>query len=355
MLFDPNTYWMKHEDHTQPINGLARALRTFTCYPQQVDECGTLVPQSLLEMARTRNLQLVFGPRAGQFSIVVVAAVNEEGAVRNVLDVHGLVTQHMYAVGQVVVPREPASFSAAPARAEVTELLLQFRTHDRMDKLGVRGGGDDGRDSAGQAEPVALFDMFILACIFVNGASSCMEHFMGTAVMVEEEAAAAAADHCCDAACAVRSEERCPRGLVKMAVEWYTLVFVLEAGFNLVFTLEMLVKIVSWQSLRKYLSYNYPSNVLDALIVVTSDVFFVLEFFTSGLFNASILRLVRLVRAVRAFKTFQAMKRLKVIIDKAAVALQTCSYVLLILVLWHVAMALLGMQVYHMVWYVIHI
>ena len=43
VLFDPNTYWMKHEDHTQPINGLARALRTLTCYPQQVDECGTLV------------------------------------------------------------------------------------------------------------------------------------------------------------------------------------------------------------------------------------------------------------------------------------------------------------------------
>ena len=153
----------------------------------------------------------------------------------------------------------------------------------------------------------------------------------------------------------MRSAERCPRGLVKMGVEWYTLVFVLEAGFNAVFTLEMLVKIVSWQSLRKYLSYNYPSNVLDALIVVTSDVFFVLEFFTAGLFNASILRLVRLMRAVRAFKTFQAMRRLKIVIDKAAVALQTCSYVLLILVLWHIAMALLGMQVYHMVWYVIHI
>ena len=180
-----------------------------------MDECGALVPQRLLDMARARNLALVFGPRAGQFSIVVVAAVNAEGAVRNVLDVHGLVTQHAYAVGQVVVPREPASFSAAPARAEVTELLLQFRTHDRLDKLGVRAGVEDGRDGDAQAEPVALFDMFILACIFVNGASSCMEHFVGTAVAVAAPGAAAA-DHCCDAACAVRSAERCPRGLVNI-------------------------------------------------------------------------------------------------------------------------------------------
>lgn len=40
------------------------------------------------------------------------------------------------------------------------------------------------------------------------------------------------------------------------------------------------------------------------------------------------------------------MKRLKAIIDKAQQALSTCIFVFLILVLWHIAMALLGMQLF---------
>jgi ABC-type multidrug transport system fused ATPase/permease subunit len=108
-------------------------------------------------------------------------------------------------------------------------------------------------------------------------------------------------------------------------------------------------QILSWWSLEKYLSYNYPANLMDMLIVLVSDTFFVLEFFYSGLFNASILRLVRLfrmVRAVRAFKTVSSMQRLRLILEKAAHAMKTCIYVFLILILWHVAMALLGMQIF---------
>jgi len=104
--------------------------------------------------------------------------------------------------------------------------------------------------------------------------------------------------------------------------------------------------ILSWWSFSKYISYNYPSNLMDFVIVVTSDTMFLLEFFTSGLFNASILRLVRLVRAVRAFKTASSMKRLKVILDKAGAAFKVCIYVFVILALWHLAMALLGMQLF---------
>ena len=55
---------------------------------------------------------------------------------------------------------------------------------------------------------------------------------------------------------------------------------------------------------------------------------------------------MRMARAVRAFKTASSMKRLKAIIDKAQHALSTCIFVFFILVLWHIAMALLGMQLF---------
>ena len=72
-----------------------------TLNPQVVDECGTLVPNLIMQMAKSRNLQLEFGPRAGQFSMRVCAAKNKDGAIRNVVDKHGMPDAQLYAVGEV--------------------------------------------------------------------------------------------------------------------------------------------------------------------------------------------------------------------------------------------------------------
>jgi hypothetical protein len=79
----------------------------------------------------------------------------------------------------MIVPKEPSSFSPSPDRLELKELLLQFRSFDDKDTFGVTGKADDY-----DTEPVPLFDLFILVCIVINGASSCMDHFTGVPVLV---------------------------------------------------------------------------------------------------------------------------------------------------------------------------
>ena len=171
-----------------------------------------------------------------------------------------------------------------------------------------------------------------------------MEHFEGTAIEVNVNEPAS--KNCCNAQCTVVSETDCPRSLLKMDDQWYLFMYYIELIFNLIFTLEVFFKILSWASFSRYISHKYPSNLMDFVIVMVSDGFFILEFVASGLFNPSILRLVRMTRAVRAFKTAASMKRLKLILDKAEIALSTVVYVFAILIIWHVAMTLFGMQLF---------
>jgi hypothetical protein len=63
----------------------------------------------------------------------------------------------------------------------------------------------------------------------------------------------------------------------------YNFIFALELIFNVIFTLEVVLKIMSWWSFKKFLSHNYPSNVVDLFIVTMSDVFFFVEFYVPGL------------------------------------------------------------------------
>jgi len=84
------------------------------------------------------------------------------------------------------------------------------------------------------------------------------------------------------------------------------------------------IRIISWWSFTKYLSYNYPSNLIDFIIVVTSDLMFLLEFFTSGLFNASILRLTRLQRPRLVHLTTRILRLTHLLF--ASVCMYTNSY-----------------------------
>ena len=101
--------------------------------------------------------------------------------------------------------------------------------------------------------------MVILVCILINAASSAMEHFDGSAVQVDVLEPASA--NCCDANCDLRSAERCPRGLVRMQGVWYDFIFIIELIFNVVFSVEVVVKILSWWSFTKYLRYPVSVDV----------------------------------------------------------------------------------------------
>ena len=254
IMLDPDTYWMEHEDHKKPLNPISSFLRKVTTFPGQVDECGTAVPVALMRMAQARNLRIRFGPRPGQFSLTAVRTHATDGATRNIMDAHGNKIMQHYAGGHMVVPQDPPSYATVPDRAEVKELLMQFRSFDDHDVSGVESRVDAG-------EPVPYLDMFILLCILINAASSCMEHFKGQAVDVlgYEEATS----NCCDAECSIRSAERCPRSMVRMENTWYDFIFAIELIFNAIFTLEVFLKIISWWSFKKFLSHNYPSNLVD--------------------------------------------------------------------------------------------
>ena len=164
-----------------------------------VDECGTLVPYAVSDMAKARNLKVTYGPRYGQFSVHAMG----EGATRKSVDVHGVPCHDEYLPGQVLVPVEPASYATVPDRQELKELLMQFKSNDDKDLYGVTSKID-------KPEPVPYLDMLILVFILINAASSTMEHFLGTPVDVLVDVPQGT--DCCDAECLVSawSQPRTP-------------------------------------------------------------------------------------------------------------------------------------------------
>jgi predicted Holliday junction resolvase-like endonuclease len=60
-----------HRDATDPISPLSLTVRKFMVYPLIVDECGTLVDYTICRLLAERNLEVVFGPAAGNWSIFV--------------------------------------------------------------------------------------------------------------------------------------------------------------------------------------------------------------------------------------------------------------------------------------------
>ena len=214
------------------------------------------------------------------------------------------------------------------------------RAIDKFEKnelaLAGRGAVDDGADGMS----VPYFDIFILICIILNTASMMSEHHVGRPVlntMFPPEY------NCCNAECTVRDADLCPRGLLLVEPEWTYVLFLIEACFNFVFTAELAIKLVAFWSLSSWATDNFPGNLIDAAIIIVSDITFIMSLFATSTFNVNIFRLVRIMRAFRLVSRF---RRLRLLFNKAFSSFKAILNVLFVLVFWHVLGSLLGMQIF---------
>lgn len=79
------------------------------------------------------------------------------------------------------------------------------------------------------------------------------------------------------AECAVRDSHNCPRGILLHSTESRAMLEISEITFCVIFSFELLLKVVAAEGVSAYLKDNFPYNLLDALIVVVSDAVLVSE------------------------------------------------------------------------------
>lgn len=125
--------------------------------------------------------------------------------------------------------------------------------------------------------------------------------------------------------------------------EWTYVLFLIEACFNFVFTAELVIKLIAFWSLSSWATDNFPGNLIDAAIIIVSDITFILSLFASSTFNVNIFRLVRIMRAFRLVSRF---RRLRLLFNKAYASFKAILNVLFVLIFWHVLGSLLGMQIF---------
>lgn len=329
----------------EPLNGLAHACRVLSTYPKRIDDRGNLVPQVIIKLMKERNITVKWGPLPGHFRLISLeggarTAEKSEKVKRKVLsqsyrtdfdgdDSEGEeddfeLQQATYRSGQVVAEGEDLSKDKEHLKAAVMLLEKMIVTSVKLDDL----------------ERTPLLDYVILICICLNTATACVDHFEGTA---SKSKGFDPSLHCCDSMCTIRNEERCPRGILKMLPAWYNFTFNVELIFNILFSLEMVVRIISFWSFTNFARDSFPSNVVDFIIVFLSDLFFVLDIFLPKIFNAAVFRLARLVRAIRLATR---LRRLRLLVNKTVAAARTIVYVLILLAFFHTIMALVAMQVF---------
>ncbi|EKX41991.1 hypothetical protein GUITHDRAFT_164211 [Guillardia theta CCMP2712] len=319
------------------LNPLSHALRRMFLYPNSVDECGNRIPSAIEKMARDREIAITWGPEVCRFRMY---ALSSDVQLLPELRVEGEETKSG--------GNEPWGASSS---ADMTE-LLEEGVDSTVNKVEVRNvllkykrlveERETNFSLYARIEPVPYADVFILSCIVINAASSCMDHFSGAPVPTKFPASLS----CCNPECTVRSDIQCPRGLEQMRSVWFNVIFAFELIFNVFFTVEVGLRVLSWWSFRMYILHQYPSNVIDFLVVFVSDVLFLLQFVVGNLFNASLLRLIRLTRLIRALKSIRQIEIVFNVMSKGFAAFKICIYVFLILLGWHILMALFAMQLF---------
>ena len=329
---------------TRPLNRYAHAARRFTCYPLVVDECGMHVSMDLVVLAAVRNLEIHFGPVYGDWRLVsgpiepAIALVSLNEKLQSVGSNQGGGPDGREAgdaetdawdgemVGAVV-----ASGSATDdERASLRRAIMRF----------AKGSGRE--EIPHEAIPsTPLFDQVVMVGILLNTLTMMTEHFDGRAIQVDVKHVPS--DNCCNADCSQSSAVDCPHGFSLKHPHWEEFALITEGFFATFFTLEVAVKLLAAWSARRFLCENWPFNLLDLLIVIASDVIFLIELGASSIFNLTVFRLVRVLRAFRMVSRFQ---RLRNLVSKAVASFKTILHVLCVLVFWHIIAALLGMQVF---------
>ena len=347
-LLDPKLWRVDPFWGEEALNSLAHLCRVISTYPRWVDDRGNLVPHVVVKLMEERNVTVRWGPYTGHFRIISLEggcrALSQGQKIVKKLKARSYKTEFdgdssddesddgevkalgmaAYRSGQIVAEGVDMTMEKEHLKETVMLLEKMHNTQIRVDDV----------------DKAPYLDIFILVCIFINTATACVDHFEGRSAGADGFRADL---HCCDSSCSVMSEDRCPRGLLKMQPSWYTFTFNVELIFNIIFTIEMLVRIVSFGGIKNFVRDQFPSNLLDILIVLLSDTFLILDIFLPKIFNAAVFRLLRLVRAIRLATR---LRRLRILVNKTVAAANTVVYVLFLLVFFHVLMALTAMQIF---------
>lgn len=311
------------------LNPLSYACRRLVTYPQVIDECGQAVQPELIALAEERNLAIKFGPDLGQWSLISTQtrhSLLEDLNGEDVAQGNNFVTLE---AGQIVCTGESLDHSRKELRAKI---------------LGVSRTGKvdtDTNEEVFNDNVAPWFDLAILLCILANTCTMAVESFDGSAVPTLQ--GFFPEDNCCDETCTVMDSNRCPRSILKISQSLNAMLDTAEIIFSVIFSIELLLKVIALQGFLAHILENFPFNFFDLIVVVVSDAVLVASHFVKTDINVAVLRLMRIIRAIRLVTGF---RRLRSLFQKAYSAFVSILYVLFVLVFWHVLGALLAMQLF---------
>ena len=121
---------------------------------------------------------------------------------------------------------------------------------------------------------------------------------------------------------------------------------VLEQVFNIIFFVEMLLKIFC---LKGFLNYITPyANRFDFMIVLSSVVQIIVNaaLSTEEANKLSVLKLFRLFRAFRVARLLRRFESVKMIVDSALGSMQPIFNIMMFMILMIIVYGCLGMQLY---------
>jgi hypothetical protein len=312
-------FYMKILEKLRParkkLNGFSHSCRKVVLYPLEIDETGAIVQDDILMLAAERNLDVCFGPELGQWRVVprACAVVDDDNNAEH---------SNLFCNGR----------SMDPDRKELREKLLSIAKDESIE-------GESDADFQRARAP--WLDIGILICIAANTVTMASEHYAGTPVSTAR--GFLPEDHCCNSDCTWRDSTQCPRGIVIMPLTLFAMLDSAETIFCIIFSSELLIKVVSLESLMAYIFENFPFNLLDLVVVVVSDALLIASFYVKTNNKITVLRLLRILRVFRLVSGF---RRLHSLLGKAISALVSINYVLFVLVFWHVVGALLAMQMF---------
>ena len=332
------TFYVKFLGSMQPprkrLNWVSHAFRQLVTYPQVIDECGSLVSSELLSLAIERSVVIKFGPEVGEWTLVSAAnrvmansARTPGGSPSRAMKPDGIEV----GIGSII----GCGSLDGPAHENLRAQLLGV-AHLEKEKVPV-GHAEETFDN----NVAPLFDVAVLLCIAGNTITMAIESFHGNAVPILP--GFLSADNCCDAECIVRDEDRCPRSLLRISNEMSKFLNAAEVTFSVIFSVELVIKIVAHEGFLSHFLENFPLNMFDFFVVIASDAVLIASLFVKTNVSIAVLRLMRIIRAFRLVSGFP---RLRMLFSKAYSAFVSILYVLFVLIFWHVIGALLAMQLF---------
>jgi hypothetical protein len=309
------------QTNSRPLSKLSLAVARMMAAPKTVDECGQTVPGDVILEAQRRNLMIQWGPKAREWSLIAdrggasIGMENRRDKKKHApADDDAKSIKEMFPSNSPIPGGEGVSAVGDERRSDLRHVIMQFDMHGKWRFV-------DPPMVSSSAVPYS--DIIVLISILTNTLMMTLLHFEGTV----------------DMDCKVQSQ--CPNNLVIMKAGWFLALLLGEVGFNIVFTMEALAKIIALGSFMRYILQ--PINTFDFLLVLISDVLMILSLFNVNLPNVSFFRVLRLMRAFLMVTRFH---RLRLLFRRSAASFQGTLMVIALTFFFMAAFAILGMQIF---------